>query len=131
MSHATPRGPERRTAERHASDAVVSCHTPALTKRDSLAALVMDVSAQGMSLVLRYCFVPGTPLVIQLGDLVGAPAPVLARVVHVSPRGDGKWVIGCALRQDLNDQQLAACRADAECISLVSVTCASAPEDGW
>jgi hypothetical protein len=142
MSDATPVGkgrpdgpcPEadRRAAERHPSDALVSFHPLALSKKDSLAALVKDVSPRGISLVLKHRFAPGTLLAVDLGDLGGsAPAPVLARVVHVTPRGKGKWVVGCALQKELSEQQVAAFRAEPDGGSWVGVTCAPRSEGGW
>src|SRR5262245_64861314 len=98
------RGRERRTSQRHASDLVASYHPLALPKKSSLAALVHDVSDGGMSLVVRYRFEPGTALAIYLGD--GADEPVLARVVRVSQRKDGKWLLGCALNRPLSAEQL-------------------------
>ena len=123
---------DRRAAERHASDALISCHPLALSRKDSLAALVKDVSARGMSLILKHRFTPGTMLVIDLGDLAGpAPEPVLARVVHVTPRTDGKCVIGCVLQKELTEQQLMTCRAEPDGGPWVGVCRAPAPAEGW
>jgi hypothetical protein len=142
MSDATPVGKnhlagpypdgDRRAAERHASDALISFHPLALSKKDSLAALVKDVSTRGISLILQHRFAPGTLLAIDLGDLGGStPAPVLARVVHVTPRGKGKWVVGCALQKELTHQQVAACRAEPGGGPWVGVACAPNSEGGW
>jgi hypothetical protein len=123
---------DRRAAERHASDALISCHPLALSRKDSLAALVKDVSTRGMNLILKHQFTPGTMLVIDLGDLGGsAPAPVLARVVHVTPRTDGKCVIGCALQKELTEQQLATCQAEPDGGAWVAVYRAPASAAGW
>jgi hypothetical protein len=103
---------ERRAAERFPSDLVAAVHPLALPKKEAVAARVKDVSADGISLVVRYRFLPGTVLVI---DLDGAPdqfgRPLLGRVVHATPQGDGRWVLGCALRRQLSADQLQACRA--------------------
>jgi PilZ domain len=131
-----PAGPcpeaDRRAVERHASDALISFHPLALSKKDSLAALIKDVSPRGISLIVKHRFAPGTLLAIDLGDLGGSrPAPVLARVIHVTPRGKGKWVVGCALQEELSQQQVAAFRAEPDGGSWVRVARAPRSEGGW
>src|SRR6266508_1213861 len=102
---------ERRTLERHASDLVAACHPLALPKKTALAALVHDVSAAGLSLVLRYRFEPGTVLAIYLDMPNAESGPALARVIHAGRRPDGKWLLGCSLSRPLNDEQVGHCKA--------------------
>jgi hypothetical protein len=110
-----PAVPDRRTSERLASDLLIACHPLALPKKHSLPALLRDVSSNGLSLVLRYRFEPGTLLVIDLdGASADGAAPLLGRVVHASAHGDGRWVLGCALRRPLTAKQLQEC-ASAPC----------------
>src|SRR5262245_34096083 len=87
---------DRRSAERHPSDLLISCHPLALPKKESVSALIRDVSQSGIGLVVRYCFAPGTLLVIDLdGRRDAGWSPLLGRVVHATPHGDGRWVLGC------------------------------------
>jgi hypothetical protein len=111
---------ERRTAERYPSDLLTSVHPLALPKKESVAAMVKDVSTGGISLVIRYRFEPGTLLVIDIDGASDSGAhPLLGRVVHTTPRADGRWVLGCALRRQLSAEQLQACRTAADGEALV------------
>lgn len=122
--------PERRAAERYPSDSIIACRPVALSGKDLVAALLKDVSARGFSLLLRYRFEPGTLLVVELSDLTGAASePVLARVVRAEAREGGRWLLGVALRKELTEHQLRACRAELDQGSWVAVACA-AGDDG-
>jgi hypothetical protein len=89
--------------------------------------MVKDVSEGGISLVIRYGFEPGTVLVIDLdGATESGGPPLLARVVHATQRGDGRWVLGCALRRELSPEQLRACGATPDGAALV---CPAATDD--
>jgi hypothetical protein len=111
---------DRRAAERYPSDLVTSVHPLALPRKDSVAAMVKDVSEGGISLVIRYGFEPGTVLVIDLdGTTDSGTPPLLGRVVHATQRGDGRWVLGCALRRQLSPEQLRACGATPDGAALV------------
>jgi hypothetical protein len=105
---------ERRAAPRYRVGALVCCRPAALAAEAALAALLTDVSSGGVGLVLRYQFAPGTLLFLDLSDLtMDGQGPLLARVVHNSPRPGGRWLHGCALHRPLNARQLQACRAAA------------------
>jgi hypothetical protein len=95
--------------------ALVSCRPAGLASEAALPALLTDVSAGGMALVLRYHLVPGTVLYLDLRDLTGddGQGPHLVRVVRVSSAPGGRWLHGCALRKELSERQLQACRAAA------------------
>jgi hypothetical protein len=122
---------ERRAAERFGAEALVSCRPLVLSQKETMAALLKDVSTQGVSLILRHRFEPGTMLVVDLSDLTGEPpTPLLARVVHVRAHGAGKWQHGCALQKELNERQLRSCRADVEPDSGTGVTHVAAA-DHW
>jgi hypothetical protein len=109
--------------ERYSADALVSCRPLVLSQKETMAALLRDVSTQGLSLILRHQFEPGTMLVVDISDLTGEPpTALLARVVHVHPRGTGKWLHGCALQKELSEHQLRACRADDDTDSGTGVT---------
>jgi hypothetical protein len=94
--------------------AFVSCRPAALGSEGALAALLTDVSAGGVGLVLRHHFVPGTALFLDLCDLTGdGEGTLLARVVHASPWPGGQWRHGCALDRELSEPHLQSCRAAA------------------
>jgi hypothetical protein len=91
--------------------ALVRCRPAALANEAALPALLTDVSAAGIGLVLRYHLVPGTVLFLDLSELTrDGQGPHLARVVRVSPGPGGRWLHGCALRKELSERQLQACR---------------------
>jgi hypothetical protein len=113
--------PERRSADRHPADAILSCRPLALSRKDALAVLLRDVSMSGLSLLLSYRFAPGTRLVVDLSDLCAIGDAALARVVHVRQRPGGRWLHGCSLARPLTDQQLEALRADPDRPAWVSV----------
>jgi hypothetical protein len=122
-------GRDRRTAERHPSDALISLHPLAQSRNQSLAALIRDISTRGLSLLITQRFAPGTVLSLELAELASGSAPVVARVVHVARREDGKWVVGCALQKDLTAAQLRACRVEHDSGAWVGVACV--PEENW
>ena len=132
MADVTPPGKDRRAAKRHEADALISFEPLAPSRKKSLAALIKDVSRRGMSLVLMHRFAPGTALRIDLTELTGGqPAPVVARVVHVARRDDGRWELGCALQTELTEQQIQVCRAKPDGESWPAVACALLPEENW
>ena len=76
-------------------------------------ALLEDVSAAGVGLLLGHAVAPGTVLLLQLGAYrPGHAFPRLARVVHARPRGDGYWIVGCQFTRPLTEAELAAVRWD-------------------
>jgi hypothetical protein len=125
-------GRDRRAAPRQASDALISLQPLAQPRDRSLAGLIRDVSPGGMSLILTQRFTPGTLLGIDLSEVAGGePAPVVARVVHVARREDGKWVLGCALQKELTGAQVRACRPESHGDMCVSIACVPVPEENW
>jgi hypothetical protein len=69
-------------------------------------AMVADVSATGLGLLLQERLAPGTVLAIQLqGKHIGVSRILSARVVHVIPHSDGTWHIGCALSTRLTKEE--------------------------
>jgi hypothetical protein len=66
-------------------------------------AKVRDVSAGGISMILRRRFEPGTVLIL---DLEQGPRQLSVRVVHVQPEMKGRWLIGCAFSAVLSPEEL-------------------------
>jgi hypothetical protein len=77
-----------------------------------VAGLVKDLSPWGAYVLVRYAFLPGTLLVIELGPPGEAAEPVLARVVGAAAHGRGKWLLKCAFRAPLAEELLRACLAE-------------------
>jgi hypothetical protein len=74
-------------------------------------ALLEEVSAGGVSLLLGHEVVPGATLLFHLtGPRPGEAHNRLARVVHARAVGDGYWVVGCAFTRPLTGQELEAVR---------------------
>jgi hypothetical protein len=94
---------------------ITSVHPLALPRKEAVAAMIKDVSTGGISVLIRYRFEPGTVLVIDMDSASENGArPLLGRVVHATPCGDGRWVLGCALGRQLSAEQLRVCRAGPE-----------------
>jgi hypothetical protein len=72
------------------------------------AALVHDLCAHGMGLVVAYRLEPGAVLLTQLwASLPGTLRTRLARVVHATPLPDGTWRLGCRFTPPLSAAELA------------------------
>ncbi|MBY0527398.1 MAG: PilZ domain-containing protein [Gemmataceae bacterium] len=69
-------------------------------------AKTLDLSAEGIGLVLRNGFEPGTGLIVELSSTDGNfTLAVEAQVVHSSQEPAG-WVIGCVFNRKLTDAEL-------------------------
>jgi hypothetical protein len=77
------------------------------TKQERLAVRVRDVSQGGIALVVNRPFQPGTLLSVELPTAEEGSA-ALACVVHVRPRGEGEWLLGCNFARELADADLRA-----------------------
>lgn len=104
---------DRRGAERHPSGQDACCH-PA-SNLDTTPVQVKDVSTHGVGLVSARRFEPGTVLVLELAETALQPVSVLARVVRIVPRTDGRWLIGCVFLSEVSDEEFIAFRAERHC----------------
>jgi hypothetical protein len=68
-------------------------------------AAVRDVSPDGIGLVLPSRLEPGAMLDLEFQG-VHFPRAVVAGVVHVTPRDDGTWLVGCKFARPLNGDEL-------------------------
>jgi hypothetical protein len=76
-------------------------------------ARVRDVSAFGLGLELPHPVEPGTVLAADLESPDRSVVRnVLARVVHVTARQAGQWIVGCALIGELSDDDLRPFQAE-------------------
>jgi PilZ domain-containing protein len=116
----TPTGPRRCATERRGhvrhGDRNISAPAVRYLVRPSFRycwALLEDVSATGVGLLLGHAAAPGTVLLLQLGAYRPGHADYrLARVVHARARADGYWVVGCGFTRPLTADELAAVRWD-------------------
>ncbi|MFL5341014.1 MAG: PilZ domain-containing protein [Gemmataceae bacterium] len=75
----------------------------------SLAAEVLDASCAGVRLLAGQPLELGTVYRVELPPRTGtAAATVLATVIHVAPRGDGTWSVGCRFATELCNGDLRA-----------------------
>jgi hypothetical protein len=70
---------------------------------------IRNVSAGGIAVRLARRFEAGTVLAVDVqgqGDAI--MQTLLARVVHVSLQDDGSWLLGCAFKNPLSEEDLKA-----------------------
>jgi hypothetical protein len=68
-----------------------------------------DISAGGLALLLRRRFEPGALLIIDLSDKLQAKERSFAvHVVHATPEGKRRWIIGCEFISPLSEEELQA-----------------------
>jgi len=103
---------ERRRAPRFPADLETNCR-PALA-RDGVSwpGRVLDISQNGIALVMSRRFEPGSLLTMDLEDHERTVSrSVFARVIHVRALDAGGWRHGCAFTSALSDDELQAFRA--------------------
>jgi hypothetical protein len=99
---------ERRASVRFATSRDASCN-PISARAATLPVLIRDVSTGGIGLLATRRFERGTLLVIEVPDEEEAtPSPMVARVVHVTLRDDGYWLLGCQFVGPLSDVDVQA-----------------------
>jgi hypothetical protein len=104
-------GRECRVWQRHACDLQTACQPIAarLDKDVMWQATVCDISACGVGLVLRRRFEPGAGLAIEIPETDTRPGDtLLVKVVRVTPRPDGSWLMGCGFVSELGEDELEA-----------------------
>ncbi len=105
----TPRvpGTERRLWVRYRCDLEINCQPAHQPDSPRLPARIHDISRGGVSLVLSTPFPVGTVLSIELpGSSVRESTALLACVLHVGERPDGRHRLGCTFVTELNDDDL-------------------------
>ncbi len=98
---------DRRASVRHVPRrAAAACDVEVPEKEERWSAVVLDVSATGFGLLIDRPFPPGTILEVDLEDATGAMRTVTLRVVRVTPRGVGHWLLGCSVEGQLEKAEL-------------------------
>jgi hypothetical protein len=101
---------ERRAAVRHASTMEAAYHPIAVPAiGPSCPARIRDVSLGGIALIVPHPYEAGSVLAVVPEVLPQSLAPALeARVLHVTPHGDGHWMAGCEFLTPLAEDELHA-----------------------
>lgn len=98
---------DRRVTVRWASSQQAPCHFATLDKIGSRWARVVNVSMQGIGLLMPCQLESGMELHIEMPSKDLAPNEALtAEVVHVRKAADGNWSIGCTFAKPLSEEQL-------------------------
>ncbi|MCI0455620.1 MAG: PilZ domain-containing protein [Gemmataceae bacterium] len=101
-----PLGIDRRLRVRFAFNRLTFCSLVTPAGHPSWwPAMVHDISATGIGLILPQRLEPGTLLSV---DLDGVCRLLLGRVVHAAPQAGGHWRIGCAFLGQLTLEELQA-----------------------
>ena len=101
---------ERRASVRHASTMEASYHPIAVPAfGPSCPARIWDVSLGGMALVVPHSYDPGEVLSVVPEVLPESLSPALeARVLNLTPHGDGLWMAHCEFLTPLTEDELDA-----------------------
>jgi hypothetical protein len=101
-------GIECRVYERHHCELSAPCQPAGEgTNGARWPATILDISLNGVSLLLRRRFEPQANLAIELTGLGDDQSCTgIARVVHARPRGDGYWVLGCKFFSGMTEDEL-------------------------
>ena len=67
---------------------------------------VEEMSSEGVKIISRRRFEPGT--VLRIGLIHEKAGLLMARAVHVTPAPEGGWAIGCSFPKKLRDEELRA-----------------------
>ena len=100
----------RRAAVRHASTMEASYHPIAVPAfGPSCPARIWDLSQSGIAVIVPHRYEAGAVLSVVPEVLPQHLSPALeARVLRVTPHGDGLWMAGCELLTPLSEHDLHA-----------------------
>jgi c-di-GMP-binding flagellar brake protein YcgR len=112
-ARARPSRPDNRNWERFPA-AVKALYAPATEAEPAwLPAQVANLSASGIALLVDRAIKNGTLLTTQLQAANGQTViSLLACVVHVTPRAESQWLLGCNFISELSEADLAALLKD-------------------
>jgi hypothetical protein len=77
-------------------------------------AVVKDISARGVGIILGFPYKPGIMLALALPTATGGRLDLVARIVHVHELTGGRWRFGCEFVTPLTDAELASVHHDAQ-----------------
>ena len=67
---------------------------------------VRDISTVGIGLSMRWRFEPGSALIVELAAGPDHVMRVPVHVIHATPEGNERWIIGCTFDRPLSEQEL-------------------------
>lgn len=103
----TRSGAERRGAVRHPCGYRTMLQPISLREIPAVPVQVRDISATGIGLLSRAPVPPATFLFVELQSMTDGTARRLrARVVHATRQGNGSWLLGCLLTDELSPEEL-------------------------
>lgn len=97
---------ERRGGERHACSLEATSHTIDAGESIAWGAIVHDISAGGVGIILCFPFRPGTYLAVDLQSAGGMVRTLMVRVVNVNDQIDGQWRLGCEFIKPLTESEM-------------------------
>jgi hypothetical protein len=97
---------DERRAVRHPCQMEGTCRALLPDTEPLWSATVLDISRQGIALLLSRELDRGTGLVVTLRDVHGASHILEASVVFCRPHPTGKWWAGCEPADELTEEQV-------------------------
>src|SRR5262249_37659808 len=89
---------------RFACDSETTFHSVVDAEQRKIKGKIVNISAGGFAMQAEQRFDSGTLLSIELTDTEErANRPTMARVIHVSERPEGGWILGCTFVTELSD----------------------------
>src|SRR5437879_3749483 len=102
----SPPRPERRSWERIPTLVRVFCQKAQGKDELSWSARLVDISRGGLKLMTSHKFDPTTIICIEKEDEQESAQSLEALVVRAQPAPKGGWCLGCALRKNLEEQEM-------------------------
>jgi hypothetical protein len=103
---------DRRRSPRFPSDLDTVCRPLVAGEAASWPGRLLDISQNGLAVVLHRRFEPGALLTMDLEDHGRTVRrSIFARVIHIRAHESGGWRLGCAFSGELTDAELEAFRA--------------------
>jgi hypothetical protein len=98
---------ERRVSVRIPSRRYIHCQPRGTADLDIVCpAIVQNVSRVGISMAMRRSFELDTELLVELSDRADALLRLFqVRVIHATPGGNRRWIIGCQFVSPLSDEE--------------------------
>ncbi len=105
---AKPSGTERRASMRYPCNMETVCWPPiGSVDKARCSAKVHDLSTGGIGLLVSYPFDLGTILNLTLESAQPkCSRTLLVRVIHVMPRSDWEWLLGCSFATALSEEEV-------------------------
>lgn len=108
-SNAAPIHANRRATVRFVCNTQATCCAATGEEEQRWTAIIRDISASGVALMLKRQFDPWTILDVEFQSADGSIVYTLqTRVVHSTPQRSGVWLLGCVFARELGGDELKA-----------------------